>query len=119
MAEAGVVLGLVQCNTLHLKSPGNGAFFWLFKNTPCVIITAYAKGTDMTLLDQINYAEKTRHQIAQRLMEQDELLAELRALRFECDHDFAPALPGYEHEGGHCKKCGINEVFWACNRPRK
>ena len=72
----------------------------------------------MTLLDQIILAEKTRHEIARRLKDQDTLINELRAMRFKCDHDFAPAIMGYEHEGGHCKKCGINEVFWLCNKPK-
>jgi len=72
----------------------------------------------LTLLMQIETAEKKRREIAQRLMEQDELLAELRAMRFKCDHEFAPALKGFEHEGGACKHCGINEIFWAYNKPK-
>lgn len=73
----------------------------------------------MTLLDQINYAEKTRLQIKNRLFEQDQLIAELKTLRSKCNHDFAPALEGYEHEGGTCKLCGINEVYWLCNKPKE
>lgn len=71
----------------------------------------------ITLLMQIETAEKNRRQIAQRLAEQDAMIMELKSYRFECDHDFAPALKGYEHEGGTCKLCGINEVFWECNKP--
>jgi hypothetical protein len=70
----------------------------------------------VTLLDQINHAEKHRREIAKRLAEQDAAIAALKFYRFECDHDFAPALKGYEHEGGHCTKCGINEVYWLCNK---
>ena len=73
----------------------------------------------ITLLDQITQAEKTRREIAKRLAEQDAVIAELKSYRFECVHDFAPALKGYEHEGGHCRKCGINEVYWACNKEAK
>ena len=72
-----------------------------------------------TLLDQIEDAEKTRREIAKRLAEQDAVIMELKARRFSCKHDFAPAWPGYEHEGGHCRKCGINEVYWECNKERK
>ena len=72
----------------------------------------------ITLLDQINTAEKKRREIAQRLAEQDAVIAELKSYRFECVHDFAPALKGYEHEGGHCTKCGINEVFWEHNKKK-
>ena len=71
----------------------------------------------MTLLEQIQYAEKTRREIAQRLAEQDAVIAELKSYRWECKHDFAPAMKGYEHEGGTCKLCGINEVYWDCNKP--
>jgi hypothetical protein len=70
----------------------------------------------VTLKDQIEHAEKRRREIAQRLAEQDAVIAELKFYRFECEHDFAPALKGYEHEGGHCTKCGINEVFWEHNK---
>ena len=69
-----------------------------------------------TLLDRIKYAEKQRREIAKRLAEQDAVIAELKSYRLECDHTFAPALKGYEHEGGHCTKCGINEVFWEHNK---
>lgn len=73
----------------------------------------------ITLLDRIEHAKKQRREIAQRLAEQDAVIAELNAYRFECDHDFAPAPKGYEHEGGHCVKCGINEVFWEHNSETK
>lgn len=73
----------------------------------------------ITLLEQINHAEKKRREIAQRLAEQDAVIMELKSYRFECEHDFAPAPKGYEHEGGTCRKCGINEVYWACNKDLK
>ena len=69
-----------------------------------------------SLLQQITSAERERRAILRQLMEQEHLIDELKALRFECDHDFAPAYPGYEHEGGHCTKCGINEVYWLSNK---
>ena len=71
---------------------------------------------EKTIDDAIEDAEHNRRVIAKQLMEQDAKIAELKAQRFECKHDFAPALKGYEHEGGHCKKCGINEVFWEHNK---
>jgi predicted metal-dependent RNase len=70
----------------------------------------------ITLKDQIDTAQKKQWEIEQRLKEQKELIQYLENLRWDCDHDFAPALKGYEHEGGHCKKCGINEVYWDCNK---
>jgi hypothetical protein len=71
----------------------------------------------VSLLAQIEHAEKKRREIAQRLAEQDAMIMELKSYRFKCNHDFAPAPKGFEHEGGHCKNCGINEVFWAYNKP--
>lgn len=73
----------------------------------------------MSLLDQINHAEKTRREIARRLAEQDEMIAVLKSYRFECKHEFSKPWPGYEHEGGQCVHCGINEVYWACNKPKE
>ena len=70
----------------------------------------------ITLKDQIDTAQKHRREIAQRLAEQDAVIRELESYRWECEHEFAPALKGYEHEGGHCTKCGINEVYWDCNK---
>lgn len=35
------------------------------------------------------------------------------------DHVFTPPLKNYEHEGGTCTKCGINEVHAACQRVGK
>ena len=33
-----------------------------------------------------------------------------------CDHDFNKPLQGYEHEGGTCVKCGLNEIYIAHRR---
>lgn len=43
-------------------------------------------------------------------------LRELEKRRVECEHKFTYALPGYEHEGGYCSKCGINEVHARSNK---
>ena len=40
----------------------------------------------------------------------------LLALRQNCDHEFSKPLNGYEHEGGYCTKCGINEVHAVCQK---
>ena len=69
------------------------------------------KKTTLTLLDQIQYAQRKQAEIEQRLADQRHLVNELLALRKECAHDFEPAIPGYEHEGGTCKLCGINELY--------
>lgn len=28
-----------------------------------------------------------------------------------CTHKFTPPMKGYEHEGGQCQHCGINELY--------
>lgn len=43
-------------------------------------------------------------------------LRELEKLRGGCKHTFTPTLHGYEHEGGRCSKCGINEVHARSNK---
>ena len=35
---------------------------------------------------------------------------------YNCDHVFSVPLSGYEHEGGACFKCGLNQIYVACNR---
>lgn len=36
--------------------------------------------------------------------------------RHDCMHEFTPLIKGYEHEGGTCIHCGINEVAAVCNK---
>ena len=46
-----------------------------------------------------------------------ELKLELTGLESQqhfCDHTFSAPIPGYEHEGGTCTQCGINEVHASC-----
>ena len=35
-----------------------------------------------------------------------------------CKHDFSKPVPGYEHEGGTCLHCGINEVYYLSNKDK-
>lgn len=36
--------------------------------------------------------------------------------RGDCDHEFSAPMKNYEHEGGTCVKCGINEVYACCSK---
>ncbi len=63
----------------------------------------------MESLKQVSLSD-LRAEVARR--EKEEAGA-LLALRMTCKHEFDPPLRGYEHEGGQCKYCGINEVYWA------
>ena len=44
----------------------------------------------------------------------DEEIATLRDLensRVDCAHIFSEPVLNYEHEGGYCTECGINELY--------
>lgn len=43
-------------------------------------------------------------------------LAALEEQRKHCHHTFSPPVKGYEHEGGYCTECGINEVYAECQK---
>ena len=65
----------------------------------------------VTLLDQINHANKHLVAMQTRIKEQKALIHQLEDLRAECEHDWDAPFPGHEHEGRLCKKCGINDIF--------
>lgn len=65
----------------------------------------------ITLLDQINHATKNLVALRARVTEQESLIKELNDLRAECKHDWDTGVPGWEHEGRYCTKCGINDQF--------
>lgn len=53
------------------------------------------------------------NQIQSAMYNLEQLKQDLRTLeceRMKCDHTFSAPIPGYEHEGGTCTQCGINEV---------
>jgi hypothetical protein len=64
----------------------------------------------MTLLQQIALAQ---HELMVRrnlVSSQEHIVRNLENLRLDCKHEFNPPYVGYEHEGGNCKLCGINEL---------
>lgn len=70
----------------------------------------------MSLKTEIDQLSQRIGVIEQQLIEQRKQLQALMSLRFDCKHNFIPPHPNYAHEGGTCSECGINEVFWACNK---
>ncbi len=44
---------------------------------------------------------------------------ELLNQQADCVHDFAAPLRGWEHEGGVCKLCGVNELYAITLQQRK
>jgi len=66
---------------------------------------------ELTLLMQLEHARKDLRLIQARFDEQRALIAELEDMRADCEHEWSDGLPGYEHEGRYCKKCGINDQY--------
>lgn len=69
-----------------------------------------------TLKQQI---EEARYEIRAREAAIKTWQLKLMALEMEradCDHEFDPAPKGYEHEGGTCWRCGINQVYAECQK---
>lgn len=71
----------------------------------------------MSLLDEINEAERELRFLQDQVKRQSQVVADLKYQRLTCNHRFTKPIIGYEHEGGSCVRCGINEVFWATNKP--
>lgn len=67
----------------------------------------------MTIKHQLDQVYK---QIRQLDAELDQLKNQARSLERArvnaCNHQFGPLHVGYEHEGGTCIHCGINEVYY-------
>ena len=65
----------------------------------------------LTLKERIAIAHLAVDIATRKLDVETAELRELVAARVYCLHTFEPADKGYEHEGGHCSKCGINELY--------
>jgi hypothetical protein len=65
----------------------------------------------VSLKDQIDTAQRYLRQMQMRVREQEQLVEELENRRAYCKHQFSRAVKGYEHEGGYCTECGINELY--------
>lgn len=67
----------------------------------------------------IDVIEEAQGKVEKTYLAWQEALADLKLAedrRKDCTHAFMPALRGYEHEGGYCTKCGINQVFAECQK---
>lgn len=65
----------------------------------------------LTLKQQIDQAKDEVFSKKCALKLYEDHLKELEDTRVNCKHKFSKAFPGYEHEGGECIYCGINELF--------
>lgn len=72
----------------------------------------------LTLLDQIKHATKNLVALQARVREQEVLIKELNDLRAECNHEWDSGIPGFEHEGHYCTKCGINDQYAPVHKKR-
>ncbi len=65
----------------------------------------------VSLKDQIDTAQRYLRQMQMRVREQEAVIEELENRRAYCKHQFSKPVKGYEHEGGYCTECGINELY--------
>lgn len=63
-----------------------------------------------TLKEQIAEAEKELY-LKRCAVEVHELYVKGLKLLHQCHHEFTRPMVGYEHEGGECIYCGINQVY--------
>lgn len=72
-----------------------------------------------SIYHQLTQLGELKLQLQQTLRSIDSKITELHNERFNgCQHEFSKPVPGYEHEGGHCLHCGINEVYYLSNKER-
>lgn len=72
----------------------------------------FTEDTDfnMLLIEEIELAQIEVHKRVQWLEGARYDLKLLLEKRVNCKHEFSPPYKNYEHEGGRCKLCGINEL---------
>ena len=63
------------------------------------------------LIVRIKTAQFNVSQAKKALDHETAELRKLEADRVHCKHIFERADKGYEHEGGYCSECGINELY--------
>ena len=64
-----------------------------------------------TLKERIARSQYLVDLAAKKLATETAELRKIEAERVHCPHTFERAVPGYEHEGGYCSLCGINELY--------
>ena len=68
----------------------------------------------MSLFNEINNQKGIIRKLEDELKHAKAVFNMLEGERHDCDHVFSPPMKNYEHEGGICTKCGINEVYACC-----
>lgn len=70
----------------------------------------------MSLIASINAQESEIVRLNNELEAAKRNLNSLKDSRKLCWHEFGHVVKGFEHEGGTCVHCGINEVYAKSNR---
>lgn len=65
----------------------------------------------LSLKQQIRLAEQEVRELERAVKAQQSIVNKLLESRVFCIHEWEPAVPNYEHEGKHCSKCGINNIY--------
>jgi hypothetical protein len=65
----------------------------------------------VSLLTRLEKQEERVRKAAFNLSKEKLALRELELKRLNCAHIFSKPVLNYEHEGGYCTKCGINELY--------
>lgn len=65
----------------------------------------------MKLIDRIREQEGIVCQQRAILLKAQKELDALLDQRVSCLHTFSRPLKHYEHEGGYCTECGVNELY--------
>lgn len=72
-----------------------------------------------SIYQQLTQLELLKGQMQKALQDIQNKIFDLKQDRINaCHHEFSKPVPGYEHEGGHCLHCGINEVYYLSNKER-
>lgn len=64
-----------------------------------------------SLLERITKVKEEINSLKNETHIKETNLKFLENLRVHCPHEFSKPLENYEHEGGTCIKCGINELY--------
>lgn len=65
----------------------------------------------MTIKNEIEAARRKVYDIEQQLEQAQTKLKAALAKQKDCPHVMARPWENYEHEGGYCINCGVNELY--------
>lgn len=75
------------------------------------MVESIAGDITLSLITKIWRQEDRVRNITIKLHIEEVKLRSLELKRIDCTHIFSKPVLNYEHEGGTCIKCGINELY--------